>query len=184
MWFHWFIHIKFHFSLGQHSNVTTRKCLISISLQLLNSHLECAAFIRNPVISRCHNPAVLNWFLQHWCGPTPTPKQCYASWEHATLQLLLSKFAFEAFSRYWIMLHKCKSNRHRVETKCFFFPEEDSLPTSITNRRLTPKPRSESNLAASQLSHTHRWLPSSLFKAFREERCVLCCGGSCCCHWD
>lgn len=109
MWFHWFIHIKFHFSLDQHSNVTAQKCLIPISLQLLNSHLECAAFIRNPIFSRCHNPPVLNRFLQHRCGATPKPKQCYASWEHAPLQLLLSKFAFQLFSRYWIMLHKCES---------------------------------------------------------------------------
>lgn len=83
------------------------------------------------------------------------------------------------------MLHKCESVfmnpavTNRVETKCFSLPEEDSLPTSITNRQLTPKPRSQPERAASELSHAHRWLPSSLFKPFKEERCGFRCSG-----WD
>lgn len=62
----------------------------------------------------------------------------------------------------------------RVKTKWLFFPEEDSLPTLIKPRQLALKPRSESNGAASPLSHTHRWLPSSLLNPLKEERCVFC----------
>lgn len=106
----------------------------------------CSIYTESHFLLLCHDLAVLNSFFQHRCGATPKPKQCHASWEHAPLQLMLSKFAFQAFSWHWIMLHKCESEfmnptvTSRVETKCLFFPEEDSLPTSIKNRQLALKP--------------------------------------------
>lgn len=144
----------------------------------------CSIYTESHFLLLCHDSVLLNLFFQHRCSTTPKPKQCHASWERAPLQLMLSKFAFQAFSWHWITLHKCESVfmnptvTSRVEAKCLFFPEEDSLPTSITNRQLALKPRSESNGAALPPSHAHRWLPSSLLNPFKEERCVFC--GSCC----
>lgn len=97
----------------------------------------CSIHTESHFLPPCHDSAVLNGFFQHRRGATAKPKQCHASWEHAPLQLMLSKFAFQAFSWHWTTLRKCESVfvnpsvTSRVETKCCFFPEEDSLPTSI-----------------------------------------------------
>lgn len=85
----------------------------------------CSIHTESHFLPPCHDSGVLNGFFQHRRGAAAKPKQCHASWELAPLQLMLSKFAFQAFSWHWKTLCKCESvfrNHKQSGNKVPFLP--------------------------------------------------------------